>query len=348
MSKDAIRGGHNYQSPGASALLDEVTEDRLVCASTIKYLRAAGDTVIDCTPGNCNQSADLKFGTDKANNSNADIYGPIHFNKAYDKYVGAIGSEVWINSKNVKAVEVGTKILNNLEALGFKNRGLKDGYNVHHLHDIRASNMTAILPEVCFVEATEDVALYKKLGADRVGKAIAEAILGKDIAPQIKATPVISGQMYRVRKSWVDGGSQLGAFGVLDNAKEMSDKNIGYEVYNAIGAQIYPTKIVAKVTIVPATRVNNSIAQLQSELNRQGARLIVDGFYGPLTLDACPTVRVGATGEITRWLQKRLTIKLQDGIFGTGTLESVKNYQRAVRLSPDGIVGNNTWEALLK
>ena len=35
--------------------------------------------------------------------------------------------------------------------------------------------------EVCFVEATKDVELYKKLGADKIGKAIAEGILNKNI-----------------------------------------------------------------------------------------------------------------------------------------------------------------------
>ena len=33
---------------------------------------------------------------------------------------------------------------------------------------------------------------------------------------------------YRVRKSWKDAGSQLGAYTVLDNAKAMADKHEGY------------------------------------------------------------------------------------------------------------------------
>ena len=41
--------------------------------------------------------------------------------------------------------------------------------------------MKSMIIETCFVEATEDVELYKKLGADAIGKAIAEAIVnGKD------------------------------------------------------------------------------------------------------------------------------------------------------------------------
>lgn len=292
MNIDVLRGGHNPQSPGAHAQLDEVVEDRNVCAAALGYLRAEGNTAIDATPGNCSVNVDLKFGTDKANNAKADIFVPIHFNKAYDAYTGAIGSEVWINPKNAEAVEIGTRILNNLEALGFKNRGLKDGIVQQKLHDIRSSNSTAVLVETCFVEATKDVEIYKRVGPDAVGKAIAEGILG-----------------------------------------------------HAIGTTVVKSIIVATV---PATRVNNSIAQLQTELNNQGARLLVDGFYGPKTLSACPTLRFGASGNITKWLQKRLKLTLQDGIFGNGTNASVRSYQTALGLTSDGIVGQGTWDALLK
>ena len=49
------------------------------------------------------------------------------------------------------------------------------------------------------------------------------------------------------------------------------------------------------------------VADLQAELNRQyGAGLAVDGLKGPKTLAACPTVRKGAKGNITRLIQKRL------------------------------------------
>ena len=46
---------------------------------------------------------------------------------------------------------------------------------------------------------------------------------------------------YRVRKSWEDAASQLGAYTVLANAKTMADKHPGYEVYDWNGKQVYPS-----------------------------------------------------------------------------------------------------------
>ena len=298
MGSECVRGGHNFQCPGASAIIDETTDDRLVCASMIKYLKLAKERVVDGTPGRCSENTDLNFGTDTANNAKVDLFIPIHFNKAYDHYEGAIGSEVWINPKNATSVAAGTRIVNALASLGFKNRGLKDGVNGEHLHDIRASNMPAVLVEVCFVEATADVRIYRANGPDKIGKVIAEAILGHkiDVVPTPNVTPVA------------------------------------------------PPKVIP----VPDTRVNNSVAQLQTILNAQGAHLLVDGFYGPKTLAACPVLKQGSRGDLVKWLQKRLAIKLQDGIFGTGTSAAVQKYQVALHLASDGIVGQGTWSALLK
>ena len=47
--KIAIRGGHNFSVTGASALIDETTEDRKIKDSVIKYLKMAGHEVIDVT-----------------------------------------------------------------------------------------------------------------------------------------------------------------------------------------------------------------------------------------------------------------------------------------------------------
>jgi len=177
----AIRGGHNFLAKGASALIDETTEDRKVKDSVIKYLKELGHTVLDVTPGNMDSDSDLAYGVNKANAWGADLFISIHFNKAYNSYSGAIGTETWVYSKTDNITldeEVGARIVNAIAGLGFKNRGVKES---QVLYELRATKMASIIVEVCFVEATEDVALYKKLGPDTIGKAIAEAISNKKI-----------------------------------------------------------------------------------------------------------------------------------------------------------------------
>ena len=44
---------------------------------------------------------------------------------------------------------------------------------------------------------------------------------------------------YRVRKTWADAKSQIGAFRVLENAKNCVDKNPGYSVFDENGVNIY-------------------------------------------------------------------------------------------------------------
>lgn len=49
--------------------------------------------------------------------------------------------------------------------------------------------------------------------------------------------------LYRVRISWSDTGSQKGAFSNLNNAKKFADDNAGYKVFDKDGQQVYPEQI---------------------------------------------------------------------------------------------------------
>ena len=174
--KIAVRGGHCPKVTGASALIDELTEDRKVKDSVIKYLRQLGHEVLDVTPPDSTNtsSSDLAYGVNKANNWGAELFISIHFNKAYNSYTGAIGSEVCVYSN----FDIAQRVVNGLASLGFKNRGQKVR---NGLYELKNTKMKSMIVEVCFVEATEDVALYKKLGHDSVGKNIAESIANKKI-----------------------------------------------------------------------------------------------------------------------------------------------------------------------
>lgn len=194
--KIAVRGGHCPNVTGASALIDELKEDRLVKNAIIKYLNQMGVSVLDVTPPDTtsSSSADLSYGVDKANNWGADLFVSIHFNKAYSTYNGALGTEVCVYSEN----EVAGRVVNGLASLGFKNRGQKVRTG---LYELKNTKMKSMIIEVCFVEATEDVALYKKLGPDTIGKAVAEAIANKKVVEVSTASTAPSNQgetYYRV------------------------------------------------------------------------------------------------------------------------------------------------------
>ena len=97
----------------------------------------------------------------------------------------------------------------------------------------------------------------------------------------------------------------------------------------------------------PPTTGDDWVRRLQEEINRQGyGPVTVDGLPGPQTLDALPTVRRGAQGNITRLLQERLGAT-PDGVFGAATEDRVRNLQRRAGLTQDGVVGPSTWARLL-
>ena len=198
--KIAVRGGHTELCTGASALINELTEDRKVKDAVVKYLKILGQDVLDVTPPvnyTSSASKDLAYGVNKANNYGANLFVSIHFNKAYDVYNGSLGSEVCVYSTN----DYAKRVVEKLGCLGFGNRGQKIRTG---LYELNHTSMKAMIVEVCFVEATEDVALYRKLGADAIGKAIAEAIVNKKIEnfKEDNNESEVNYSMYLFSKNW--------------------------------------------------------------------------------------------------------------------------------------------------
>ena len=169
--KIAVRGGHCPNVPGSRGIIDELKEDRLVKNAVIKYLNQMGVSVLDVTPPDSisSSSADLSYGVNKANNWGADLFVSIHFNNAYSTYNGALGTEVCVYSE----YDIAGRVVNKMASLGFRNRGQKVRTG---LYELKHTSMKSMIVEVCFVEATEDVALYNKVGYDYIGKTIAERL----------------------------------------------------------------------------------------------------------------------------------------------------------------------------
>ena len=107
--------------------------------------------------------------------------------------------------------------------------------------------------------------------------------------------------------------------------------------------------IVGKATWYKISAIYTAVARL-AELDSEGNTL------GIGTVPPSATLRQGSTGQDVITLQYLLNVIgeyypgipviAQDGIFGSGTRQAVIAFQNEMRLSPDGIVGTRTWNAL--
>lgn len=110
-----------------------------------------------------------------------------------------------------------------------------------------------------------------------------------------------------------------------------------------------PDGIVGKGTWYKISSIYTAVSRL-AELNSEGSTL------GIGTVPPSSVLRQGSRGQDVVTLQYLLNVLAQyypdipapdqDGIFGSGTRQSVAAFQRVMRLDADGIVGPLTWEAL--
>ena len=244
MSTFNVHGGHNFKVQGASGCFSETIEDRNVKNKVIALLRAEGHTVYDCTDENgTTQSKNLANIVALQNQHTVDLDISIHFNASNGQ---GHGTEVLQYSSKTQSYS--ERIVNNIAALGFKNRGVKDGKK---LYVLRKSKNKAILIECCFCDNAEDAKIYN---ADKMASAIVSGILNKNVeisdSSPAPTTNTTSAQLYRVRKSWGDVKSQLGAYKSLDNAKKECPN--GYTVYDSNGNAVYS----------PSSSISNTNSQL--------------------------------------------------------------------------------------
>lgn len=298
MSKIAIRGGHCPKVPGARAILDELTEDRLIKDAVKKYLKQLGHEVLDVTPpdSTSTSSADLAYGVNKANSWNADLFASFHFNKAYNNYNGALGTEVCVYSEH----EIANRVVNAIAALGFKNRGQKVRRG---LYELKHTSMQSMIVEICFVEATEDVALYRKIGPDAIGKAIAEAIANKTTnTTQVSNT---GGSMNGVNNTQTSiGDNWIGRLQAECNAQGFSNQSVD---------GIAGSKTLAGCPTLRQGNRGNITKLLQEKLVSLGYNTNgIDGIFGSQTKAAV----------ISYQKSKGLS---QDGIVGQNTWRELLN-----------------------
>jgi len=179
MSKFAIDPGHGDVNGslggdgGAVGYLNEQNYVLDIASKAIAKLQALGHEAWNVRPSSAYSVKDsLQKRCDSA--ASADYLVSIHLNAG-----GGKGSEVFAMS--TAGYTLASKVLNKLVALGFVNRGVKDG---SELYVIRNSTPVAILIEVCFVDTQADANLYNQLGAEVIANAIVKGLTGQAVDNQ--------------------------------------------------------------------------------------------------------------------------------------------------------------------
>ncbi|ASN72263.1 putative endolysin, partial [uncultured Caudovirales phage] len=151
--KIGIDYGHTlkgYDTGARGSGLKEQDITREVGEIVTSKLRVLGHTVIECAIDSANSvDESLSYRANKANSNNVDLFISIHVNAG-----GGQGVEIYMSHNPTFAAA--RKVLNNITALGFNNRGIKDGSN---LYVIRNTKAKAMLIELFFIDSI-DVEIY--------------------------------------------------------------------------------------------------------------------------------------------------------------------------------------------
>lgn len=178
--KIAISAGHGSKIRGASDIIDEVDEARRVCTQVCNDLRAAG--VIFAGPYfddvSTSQNENLKRICDWHNSKTTGddwLNVSVHFN-ANTHTSKPVGTECWYMTQQQLADDIATAIA---RASGLIDRGPKysDG-----LYFLRHTSAPSVLLEICFVDSSKDVELYRAKFPD-ICAAIAQTIGGQVVPP---------------------------------------------------------------------------------------------------------------------------------------------------------------------
>ena len=324
MAKYNVHGGHNSIVPGAAKYLNEVTEDRKVKNKIIELLKKEGHTVYDCTDDvGRTQQQNLSNIVAKCNKHSVTLDVSIHLNAG-----GGTGCEVFYYSGDSTGKSYASKISANIsKALGIKNRGAKATTSLYVISNTKS---TAVLVECCFVDSTTD---KNKWNADKCAKAIVEGILGKTISSSTSSNPGPSStstisKLYRVRKSWSDAKSQIGAYANLDNAKAACKD--GYTVYDWNGKAVYSKASTATTNLY---RVRKSWNDVKSQL---GAYAVLDNaknncpsgynvydWNGKVVYSNAPSKPADTNSKLYRVRKSWDDAKSQTGAYAS--LENAKN-----------------------
>lgn len=315
MASVALSSGHGLKVRGASGYIDEVNEARKVCDRVGQLLKDGGHKCLvfhENTATSVNQNLTNITNWHNAQTRDRDV--SCHFN-AYQTTGKAMGTECLYVTQQQLASTVSAAMA---KAGGFINRGPKKRTDLWFLNKCAKP---AILLEVCFVDSSADVNLYHQ-NFEGICRAIAESIAGVKLdQPPVEPPPT---EPPPTEPPELTG----------DHSVDVA----------------FTTKGSPQVTINGDILIDGDPAnRLDLQLKHQGDIIVtIDGELfqvKPVQPTGRPVIGVGDRGPDVTIVQESLEIPA-DGIFGSQTESAVKQFQTAQSLVVDGVVGEQTWQAL--
>lgn len=254
MFKLSITAGHRLATAGkrCSASLDPkqtrewVLNDRI--AEKVESLLSVyeGIEILRTDDREGVKSVTLEERVKKTNNFGADLYLSIHHNAGVKGGKGGGIMAYVYTTPSAEAVKWQTALYNALIVetglKGNRSRPLARA----NLYECRVPKMPSVLLELGFMDSATDVPIIlTEEYADKCAKAITAVIVER--AGLKKKEAAKPAGFYRVRKTWANAKSQLGAFASFENAKRLCDKNAGYFVFDNDGKCVYPEDKEIKV-----------------------------------------------------------------------------------------------------
>lgn len=250
MSKTYLIAGHGAGDCGAAGNgYQEADLTRKIANSLYGILKNQIEVALYDTSKNLYKSKDYSsFESDSR-------VVEIHLNSATN--TEAKGTEILVKT-GLTPDSVDTALLNAM-AKYFKNRGVKYSSTLGNMNNFATLGINYVLIEVCFICNASDVSIlinqYDSIIAD-----IATALGGT-------AGAIINNNStaatYRVRKTWADASSQIGAFTSLANAKALVDKNAGYSVFDGSGTAVYTLATAATTSF--QVKVSTTTLRIRTE-----------------------------------------------------------------------------------
>jgi N-acetylmuramoyl-L-alanine amidase len=225
-----------YEYAGMWKLANSLKDALERCGIEVKLTRTVNEDPSLSERGNRAKGSDV-FISEHSNAANGKVRGVECFYS-----VRIPGDKIWAS----KISAAGSKLMGNTDR-GAKTResGTTKGYDYYGV--IRSAVASGV-PHVFLVESgfhdnVQDEAFLKKDdNLEKLAESQAEVLcelLGVKYIAKDETVSQPSTDLYRVRKSWNDAKSQVGAYRILDNAKAECDKHPGYSVYDEAGNAVY-------------------------------------------------------------------------------------------------------------